>query len=131
MDTIPIRAGATLLPTRGHLWIVVSNPDLNPERVVLANITTPQGKPRDDDIVLKPSDHPWIKHPSRVQCGGSYHTPLQDIEERLRNGSLTRAAPIRATLVGLIREGMINSRRTPEGVRRILNAEVAQQQSDA
>jgi hypothetical protein len=49
-------AGDTFRFGLGHLYIVISDPHLDPESVVIVNMTTDRGG--DQSCVLLPGDHP-------------------------------------------------------------------------
>ncbi|MBX9678955.1 MAG: hypothetical protein K2X38_09325 [Gemmataceae bacterium] len=48
-----------------HLWIVLSDPLLDPDKVLLVNVTTINGT-KETACVLDVGDHPWIAYTSCV-----------------------------------------------------------------
>ena len=50
-----------------HLWVILSNPNLNSDKIVLVNFTTVYGNDFEDlSCVLKDGNHSFIKHDSYV-----------------------------------------------------------------
>jgi hypothetical protein len=63
-----IAAGRTLLlretpHAKPHLWLVLTNPDGNPEEIVAVMVRTHRAY-TDATVVLEPGDHPFIHHRS-------------------------------------------------------------------
>jgi hypothetical protein len=48
-----------------HLWIIISNPKLDPDHVLIVNLTTVASY-KETVCVLSVGDHPWIRHDSCV-----------------------------------------------------------------
>ena len=47
-----------------HLFIVASDPDKNPDAVLLLSVTTLRGK-KERVCVFNEHEHPWIRHTGR------------------------------------------------------------------
>jgi hypothetical protein len=49
------------------LWVVLSDPVLNPAKVLIVNLTGQYGYPTEDaSCVLQPGEHEWITKPTLV-----------------------------------------------------------------
>lgn len=58
-----------------HLWMVISDPEQDPHRVLLVNFTT--WTPRQDPAcVLQEGDHPFIHHETCVNYADARIYPL-------------------------------------------------------
>ena len=50
-----------------HLWVVLTDPDGDPPRVAIVNLTTPKsGIQEDETVVLEVGDHSFVKHKTIV-----------------------------------------------------------------
>jgi len=59
-----VKSGDTFLKKNDrdqHLWIVLSDPNKDAAKVLLVNMTTLSDK-KEKTCVLRPGDHPWIRH---------------------------------------------------------------------
>jgi hypothetical protein len=63
-DTLLIDAPGTTLDS--HLWIVISDPALDPQRVVLVNMTSHRAD-KDQACVLEMGDHPYVSHRTCIE----------------------------------------------------------------
>jgi hypothetical protein len=66
-DTLLIDDPGTTLDS--HLWIVISDPDVDPEHVVIVNLTSYRAD-KDQACVLDKGDHPYLSHRTCVETGG-------------------------------------------------------------
>jgi hypothetical protein len=60
---------AILMPSPGvsslHLWIIITDPSKDSGKAIIVSVTTRRAH-SDLTLIIKPSDHPWIKHDSVV-----------------------------------------------------------------
>ena len=73
-------AGTTFLLSAGdiHLWIIISDPKLDPQNVLIVNLTS-LGPRKEQSCVLKVGDHPWIRHDTCVNYGDSKVSTLDKL----------------------------------------------------
>ena len=87
-----------------HLWIVISLPGSDPETVVIVSLTT-LGDWKDQSCVLRPADHPWIKHETCVSYRDAKCVPESKLDELLKSNQLKPLAAASDELIGKILEG--------------------------
>ncbi|MCH8270038.1 MAG: hypothetical protein IH985_02350 [Planctomycetes bacterium] len=64
-DTFLITKPGRTLDT--HLWIVLSDPAANPDKVLIVNLTSCKDrKSIDESCILDVGDHPWVREQSYV-----------------------------------------------------------------
>ena len=67
-----MKLGDTFLITKpgktldSHLWVVLSDPAQNADKILIVNVTTHKGMNVDESCILEIGDHPWIKKKSYV-----------------------------------------------------------------
>jgi len=107
-------AGTTfLLVARDiHLWIILSDPIIDPENVLIVNLTT-LTPDKDQSCILRSGDHPWIRHHTCVNYQDSLVTSLKKLTEARDGGALIIQAPLDAAVLKKIREDSLNSTRMP------------------
>ena len=106
-DTFKIPLPGTSLDS--HLWVVISDPSLDSERIVIVNFTS---KRADSDLacVLQAKEHPFVHHETVVNYRGAKVVSESDINLLLKSGSLASHAAVSADLLKRIREGVPASR---------------------
>jgi hypothetical protein len=113
-----------LLPKPGrieHLWVVLTYP--NAEGLsICVNITTRRFD-SDDTLILQPGDHPFIKHESTVHYEDARFMDLSLVTQLLESGAKSFVCEPREycthTLLDNIKDGLVKSRRTPTGIKRV------------
>jgi hypothetical protein len=105
-------AGTTFLRADAdkHLWVVLSDPALDPDNVLLVNLTT-LDEHKERVCVLNRGDHPWIRHETCVNYGDSVITTLAKLNAALAGGALSVQAPLAPEILRKIRNGAMNSER--------------------
>jgi hypothetical protein len=100
-----MRAGETfLLPNDDdHLWAIISDPVVDPQRVVVVLFVSWTEK-YDQACVLNGGEHPFIKHPTCVQYPGAALVSDATLEARRQSGELKMKAPLSPDLLALIRQ---------------------------
>ena len=92
-----------------HLWVVISDPQRAPGRVIMVSVTTFEDY-KEDVCPINAGDHPRVTHRSCV----AYHEARMTTLERLialRDGNhLSIQDPISGELLARIREGVNRSR---------------------
>jgi hypothetical protein len=116
-----VNAGDTFIPAKpyDHLYMVISDPSLDPTQVVLVNFTT--HSPKEEQVCLAhPGDHPYLKVKSAVRYKDARVATVAQLETLIANGQLTLNAPLSEELLQRVRQGAGESDFLPEGCRRIL-----------
>lgn len=79
---------AILMPTPGvtslHLWIIITEPSKDSGTAVIVSITTRRAH-SDLTLIVKPCDHPWIKHDSVVVFSDASIIDTIILEKRIRD----------------------------------------------
>jgi len=110
-------AGDTFLVDRpntsydSHLWIVISDPAVDADRVVIVNLTSHRAD-KDQACVLEVGDHPYVAHRTCVNYNGAKVVRDADIAFLLRTGKTRACAACSAALLQRIRDGIPESRMT-------------------
>jgi hypothetical protein len=112
--------GKTFLPpsgaadeTPGHLHIIISEPDID-KNVMVVNITTFYGTGREDNsCIIEKGDHPFVIHKSYI----AYHHAKEINSIKLLNDKIRRTLvfkeDVTTTLLKRIQDGAMKSRRLP------------------
>lgn len=116
---MPINAGACLhlsTDSRRHLWVVLTEPEGDPLRVALVNLTS--HKPGIDETVILEGGHSYIKHKTVVQYARAKVYEVWKLE-RIIAADLTvrHRHDMPEDLLKIIREGVAKSRFTPPKVK--------------
>jgi len=118
-----MRAGDTFVFHDGsdnHLWVVISNPELDVTAfVVIVNLTTYKvGK--DSACILNPEDHPFIKHETCVQYADARAVSNVILDRLADTVTIVLQGPVTPEVLDRIRRGAAESRFIPEGCRKVL-----------
>ncbi len=95
-----------------HLWIIISDPNLDPENVLIENLTSLAPR-KEQSCVLKVGDHPWIRHDTCVNYGDSQVTTLDKLTAARDAKALMIQNPVKPDILQRIREGAMNSTKMP------------------
>lgn len=132
---IPV-AGATLLmpsgpghdPGRNHLFVLLSQPVGRGREVLLVSLSSIRpGQHHDPACTLQPGEHPFVKKPSFVFYARTTCLTEKQLAEDVQNGGFTPQAMVTDELLDRIRQGLLNSRFTPEKHKHFLRAYLAMQ----
>lgn len=99
-----------------HLWVVISDPTLNNNEVVIVNVTTWRDRAiflNDASCILEAGEHPFIDKKSYVYYGEAKLTSESSIRKALVGGVLTVADDCTSELLGKILLGAAQSPHTP------------------
>ena len=88
-----------------HLWVVVSDPGRDPERVVMLSMTTYEVY-KEDVCLLDVGDHPNISHKTCIAYNEARMTTLKTLTTLLCGGHLSMQAPVSAEVLLRIRSGV-------------------------
>lgn len=89
---------------QSHLWVVLSDPSLDSENVLIVNLTS-EADYQDHSCVLQPGDHPFIKHASCVNYPGARRVTLAALQDNLKRKAITPDIPVTAEVLRRMREG--------------------------
>ena len=85
-----------------HLWVVLSDPSQNSDRILIVNITSWKLY-HDPSCPVEIGDHEWIKKRSLVNYKQARFISLDRLEELATLGQLERHVPAGATLLRKMR----------------------------
>jgi hypothetical protein len=108
-----LRAGDTFyLPDKsadGHLWIVVSDPEKDPSRILIASMTS-YDVDKEDVCLIHPGEHPRVKHKTCICYRPMRQTTLETLDRLRQSGILDMQAPVDQEILQRIRRGAALSR---------------------
>ena len=102
-----------LMPTPGgmatpHLWIVVTRPDVETHLCAIVSVTTLRNS-KDQTVILRPGDHPFIRHESTIFYGDAMTVDARRLQAEIAAGlALPREKCPDATL-RLVQDGVAAS----------------------
>ena len=91
-----------------HLWIIISDPEVDSENVLIVSVTTDRAG-KDRACCLLPSDHPWIRHSSLIAFQHAKVTTLAKLFAAMDAGQLTMHDPASTSLLKKIRDSVADS----------------------
>ena len=95
-------------PVTPHLWIVVTQPDPQTHLCAVVSVTTLRNS-KDQTIILRPGDHPFIRHDSTVFYGDAMIVDARRLEAKIAAGlALSRQKCSQPTLK-LVQDGVLAS----------------------
>jgi hypothetical protein len=102
-----------LMPAPGgmatpHLWIVVTQPDVETHLCAVVSVTTLRNS-KDQTVILRPGDHPFIRHESTISYGDAMIVDARRLQAEIAAGlALAREKCPDATL-RLVQDGVVAS----------------------
>jgi hypothetical protein len=93
-----------------HLWIVISDPSKDSERVILVSATTYESH-KESVCLLEAGDHPAISHKTCIAYNETRMTSLEKLRALQQGGHLRVQPPVSNAVLARIRDGVSNSRR--------------------
>ena len=115
------RGDAILMPTPGssslHLWIIVTDPSKDSGAAAIVCITTRRAH-SDLTLIVKPSDHPWIKHDSVVMYADSQVIDTIRLEQCMKTkpDDYVLQKECSTPFLNKIKEGLLRSKFTPRKI---------------
>lgn len=96
---------------RSHLWVILSDPAIDAEEILIANLTTyHQG--RDESCVIHAGEHPFVRHTSCINYRESRVTSIDFLENGFGSGVLIAEDPVSVDLLKRIQAGAFESKFT-------------------
>jgi hypothetical protein len=123
-----LRIGSTFLndPCPGlkrHLWIIISNPSYNPEKIVIVNISSWRDEAvelNDSSCIVSYGEHPLVPHKSYVFYSEAMCVTLKMLQEGFQRGVLKQQVDCHEDFLRRILDGAANSKFTPNEVLAVL-----------
>ena len=109
---MPVGGGPKI---KAHLWIVVTEPNLETQECVIVSVTTLKGS-QDQTITLQPGDHRFIDRPSVVMFSDARLANAQSLQDDIEGGSARRHSPCSHDLISLVKDGVLASPHTPNKI---------------
>ena len=88
-----------------HLWVIVSNPELDPVRVLFLSLTS-LDVTKENVCVILPGEHPFVANKTCVYYRDIKEASLDNLIRLRDAGRLRLADPVSADLLRRIREGI-------------------------
>jgi len=93
-----------------HLWVVISDPFIDPSQVLIVSLTTL--KPHKESVcILRSGEHRAVSHDTCIAYDLAKVTTVEKLAEAKDKGLLTLDAPVSQEILRRIREGAALSRR--------------------
>ena len=93
---------------RSHLWIIVSDPQIDPEQVLIINVTSSTDPP-DNACILRAGEHPFIERETYVYYGKAWVVSLGQLQLARDCKRLKIQRPVSQDVLKRIRQGAIES----------------------
>jgi hypothetical protein len=106
-----LRCGDTfLMPAPGgtatpHLWIVITEPDPASNLSGIVSVTTLRNS-KDQTVILRVGDHPFIRHESTIFYGDAMIVDAQRLENEIAAGLAVRREKCPAATLKLVQQGV-------------------------
>ncbi len=112
-----MEAGTTFLAVdpqsrKEHLWVVLSDPSKDPEKVLIVSLTTPEAW-KEQVCIVQQHEHNWFRYDSCVNYQDSRVTTLQLLYKAKDAGLLKLHDPMALDVLKRIRAGALLSVRMP------------------
>ena len=92
-----------------HLWMVLSDPALDADKVLIVSLTT-WGKDDDPACILNIGDHPFVRQKSFIKYSHAKVVSEQQLEEFRTRGQIHVQASLSASVLKRVRDGAAESR---------------------
>ena len=107
-------AGDTLRPTNRdvdiHLWVIISDPRQDPDRVLIVSFTT--YKPyKESTCLIQKGEHRAVSHETCIASDLAKVVTIVKLQEAAVKGLLRVDEPVSAEILKRIREGAARSRK--------------------
>jgi hypothetical protein len=106
-DTFLIDEPGTSLDS--HLWIIISDPEIDPDHLVIVNLTTYR-EDKDQACVLNREDHAFIQHKTCVEYKRAKIVSAEKLQMFLDSGRISSREACSDSLLKKIRNGVADSR---------------------
>ena len=103
--------------TKPHLWIVTTEPEGNPEEVVIVNLTTKRAN-SDITVILDSRDHRFIRHQTVISYADALFTKVVAVQDVIKNGLSKFDDDCSDNLLERIQLGLLQSPLTPKKIKK-------------
>lgn len=119
-----MKSGDTFRPSKfdNHLWMIVSDPSVDSDSIVIVNFTT-NTHDEEQNCIVKKGEHPFITDNTAIRYRDSKVVSADQLTVLLKSGNLKPNVPLSAALLKKVRAGASISDRLPEGCRATLEAQ--------
>ena len=115
-----MQAGFTFLTeVDRHLWVILSDPSKDDQKVVIVSLTT-LGPYKDQACIIRRGSHPWVTHDTCVAYDFARIVKLADLVALKNAGKIRLQDPLSSALLEHIRQSAADSTRFPMGCADIL-----------
>ena len=116
-----MNAGDAFIPSHpyDHLYVVVSDPALDSDNIVLLNFTSYEPE-EEDCCIANAGEHQRITKRSCIRYKDGRVSSVAHINKLIETGTMRRQKSVTLGLLERIREGASKSDFLPEGCRRVL-----------
>lgn len=101
-----------------HLWVVVSDPVVDPDELLIINMSTDRGI--DDSCILMPGDHPFVQHRTCMRYDRARTRRNADLDRLLSSGEIILDERVSDPVLQRIRQGAAISDYIKIGYRQLL-----------
>ena len=99
-----------------HLWIILSDPAVHPECVVVVNLTSRTGNKDDPACRLNAGDHPFVIRPTYVKYSEAHVVTAQQLED----ADISHRQSLNSNILQRIRDGAGRSKSIRMGIKKHL-----------
>lgn len=117
--TLLIVSGPRHDPSRRHLHVVVNDPDVDGNVLLLA-ICSVTAAPHDATCVLQPHEHPFLKHPSYVFYARATLASAAALQDGIARQEIAIYSDLNTQSFLRLRNGICRSPLTPLRIKRYL-----------
>ena len=92
-----------------HLWFILSDPNIDPDKVLLVNFTALRDD-KDHSCVVKVGEHPYVRKDTCVNYSGAKVVKISELQQLLASGKIVNHTPATDMLLKRMRDGTMESR---------------------
>ena len=95
-------------PVTPHLWIVVTQPDPQTRLCAIVSVTTLRNS-KDQTIILRPGNHPFLRHDSTIFYGDAMIVDARRLDAEIAAGLALRRDNCTQATLKLVQDGVLAS----------------------
>jgi hypothetical protein len=95
-------------PVTPHLWIVVTQPDPQTRLCAIVSVTTLRNS-KDQTIILRPGDHPFLRHDSTIFYGDAMIVDARRLDAEIATGLALKRDNCTLATLKLVHDGVLAS----------------------
>jgi hypothetical protein len=92
-----------------HLWVVLSDPRLDDQKVLIVSLTTFRPH-KDRACIIQPGEHDWVRHETCVAYDLARTIALVELHRLHDAGAIVMQPPLSAALLDRVRRRVADSR---------------------